>query len=162
MDLDTDTVVKPEPAKFADRKSAEALCTRILTTMDQLNAVLERETELVRAGKLIKASDLQPNKTSLAAVYVADMNDARANALALGRLAPDDVAQLHRRHKEFRAMLQINMAVLATAREVSEDIMKSVAQAVGAKETASGYSLSGRKRPTAERTASGIACDRSL
>jgi len=156
------TAATQEPTRFADRKSAEMLCARITAIMDDLNAVLVAETDLIRASKLLEAAELQSRKSELAAIYVSDMNEARNNALVLGRLAPEAVTALHQRHEEFRSLLQINMAVLATAREVSEDIMKSVAEAVGARETVSGYGQSGLTRPKTERTASGIAYDRSL
>ncbi len=147
---------------FTDRAAVEAFCGRIMTTMDDLIALLETETEMVRAGKLLEAGDLQPKKSDLANRYVEAMNVARANTVSLGRLAPDIIEAMQRRHVEFRALLQINMAVLATAREASEDILKTVAEAVGNKETASSYGRSGDLRPQTERTASGIACDRNL
>jgi hypothetical protein len=69
---------------------------------------------------------------------------------------------MRRRHEEFAALLKINLAVLATAREVAEDIVRGVSEAVGRAAGPRTYGpTSGVRHPTATG-ARGIAIDRSL
>lgn len=145
--------------------AAHALCDRIEAGMDELLAVIEQETALVRAGKLIAAGELQPRKAELVADYVRDMQRVKSNQTAIGKLAGDRVERLRNRHGEFRALLQINMAVLATAREVAEDLVRSVATTVGAQARPQTYAPPGAapRAPVGNPvTARGIAVDRNL
>ncbi|MBB4301829.1 hypothetical protein GGD81_000846 [Rhodobium orientis] len=151
-----------EEPLIGSAEAAEELCGRLNATMDELLAAIDAETKLVRAGKLIEASDFQPNKSELAKVYVADIEQFKRNALALSRLAPASITALKERHEEFRSLLQINLAVLATAREVSQDIIRNVARQTSAGPAATTYGRSGtmaKEKIVGER---GIAVDRNL
>jgi hypothetical protein len=54
------------------------------------------------------------------------------------------VAELRERHGLFRALLQINLTVLATAHAVSEGIMRGVSAELARKATPQAYGASGR------------------
>ncbi|EFO30771.1 conserved hypothetical protein [Roseibium sp. TrichSKD4] len=156
---------KPDLPFSLDRPSsppeAEQFCLAMVNTMEQLLSVIERETELVRSGSLKEAGVLQPEKARLIHEYTRGMMCAKQHAIALGNLAPAAADRLRRQHAEFQPVLRINLAVLATAREVTNDIVSTVAKAVGARRQTSTYGPGGQA-PGAASAAEGIAINRSL
>ncbi|AXS42658.1 flagellar protein FlgN [Breoghania sp. L-A4] len=129
--------------------------------MNSLLMAIEEETALVRAGKLSEAGDLQPRKADLMQTYIAMMNRTRSNSVALGNLAPDAVTALRSRHSEFQAVLKINLAVLSTAREVAEGLVRTVAKCVGTIQPPKTYGRAGSP-PAGPVSAHGISVNRSL
>lgn len=148
-------------SRIASRAEAESECAELKRTMDALLAAIEEETGLVRAGKLRDAGELQPRKAELMQDYIQRLNRTRENSVALGNLAPVAVAELRRGHAEFQAVLKINLAVLSTAREVAEGLVRSVAASVGASEAPKTYGPAGGA-PAPGTSARGIAVNRSL
>ena len=57
---------------------------------------------------------------------------------------PEILDALRKRHDLFHALLQINLTVLATARAVSESIMRGVSDELTRKATPQGYGAHGR------------------
>ncbi|GGB37333.1 hypothetical protein GCM10011316_06810 [Roseibium aquae] len=143
------------------KSEAEAFCFALVRTMEQLLDVIERETALVRDGQLTKSGELQPEKAKLIHEYTRGMMCAKDNAVALGNLAPAAVQALRRSHGEFQPVLRINLAVLSTAREVTNDILSTVAKAVNAKQHTTTYGPKGQS-PAGPSAAHGIAVNRSL
>ncbi|NBN63532.1 flagellar protein FlgN [Microvirga tunisiensis] len=129
--------------------------------MERLLEVVETETDLVRAGQLRAAGDLQGEKAVLVHHYTQGVLYAKEHSVALGNLAPAAVQALRRQHAEFQPVLRINLAVLATAREVADSIVNTVARAVGAKQRTTTYGPAGAP-PAAPRPAEGISVNRSL
>ena len=123
---------------------AEALLKHLTEVMEALLGTVEEETELVRAGKLYEASKLEPAKAELSLMYIADTTRIKASRTYLARTAPALVEDLRKRHDMFRALLQINLTVLATAHAVSESIMRGVSQELARKATPQGYGASGK------------------
>lgn len=148
------------PADIGDAEDAADLCRIIEEAMEALIETIERETELVRAGKLVEAGELQAKKAGLSDVYVKAILHARDQSGDLKRHAPETVDRLHRRHEEFRALLRINMAVLSTARDVSEGLVKAVSKTVGVGEKPSTYGSSGVTSQDKAAPVAGIAYDR--
>ena len=144
-------------------QEAGQFCDALSGTMEALLSVIEMETDLVRAGKLREAGELQADKARLIHEYTKGMMTAKDHAIALGNLAPSATQSLRRQHSEFQPVLRINLAVLATAREVTNDIVSSVAKAVGAK-NATAPTTYGRtgSSPSGPGTAQGIAVNQSL
>ncbi|PTW61783.1 hypothetical protein C8N35_102499 [Breoghania corrubedonensis] len=142
------------------RTEAEEECARLRGTMDDLLAAIEQETALLRAGKLREAGEMQPRKAELMQNYIQQLNRTRDNSVALGNLAPTAVAELRRGHSEFQAVLKINLAVLSTAREVTEKLVRSVAQSVGVAESPKTYGR-GAVPPRGE-SMRGLAVNRNL
>ena len=165
MSLDSKTLSQLAPEFFAggiaDAAAAEAVCGRLSTTMSDLLGIIEQETDLVRAGKLEEAGALQPEKANLVSVYMRGMTYVKDQTGTLAALAPDSVEDLKRRHAEFQPVLRINLAVLATAREVADSLMKRVARDAGAARAPSTYGPGGAS-PRAPTPADGIAVNRSL
>lgn len=143
------------------RAEAEAECATLERTMNSLLQAIEEETALVRAGKLRQAGELQPRKAELMQSYIAMMNRTRNNSVSLGNLAPNAVAELRRRHAEFQAVLKINLAVLSTAREVAEGLVRTVAKSVGSVQPPRTYGRNG-SGPAPATSAHGIAVNRNL
>ena len=136
---------KPEPTRpVASPGEAEALIRHLLDVMDALLGTVEEETELVRAGKLNEASKLEPTKAELSRMYIADTTRIKASQGYLLRTTPATVDDLRQRHDEFRALLQINLTVLATAHAVSESIMRGVSNELARKATPQAYGATGR------------------
>src|SRR5262249_29053751 len=107
-------------ASIQTAAEAEKLIGHLTDVMGSLLALIEQETELVRPGPLGEAPRLEPKKTELARLYTAGAACVKANNAVLSRTVPRLLADLRRRHEEFQALLQINLAVLATAHAVSE------------------------------------------
>ena len=142
---DPQTTNTPAPVKTA--AEADALARHFVAVLDKLLGVVQQETELVRAGRLSAAAELTPSKTDLTRLYVADALRLRASQKELAQIAPGMIETLRRRHDEFRALLQTNMTVLATAHAVSEGIIRGVAGELARKAAPQTYAATGR--PTA-------------
>ncbi len=122
---------------------AEALIKHLSEVMDALLGTVEEETELVRTGRLYEASKLEPAKAELSLMYIADTTRIKASRTYLARTFPALVDELRKRHDMFRALLQINLTVLATAHAVSESIMRGVSRELARKATPGGYDATG-------------------
>lgn len=147
----------------ASQQEAENFCSALSGTMEALLSVIEMETDLVRAGKLKAAGELQADKARLIHEYTRGMMTAKDHAVALGNLAPAATQALRRQHGEFQPVLRINLAVLSTARDVANSIVATVAKVAGAK-NASAPTTYGRNgsAPTGPQSARGIAVNQSL
>lgn len=140
---------------------AEQLCISVESRMDELVNLIEEETALVRTGKLFAAGELQGRKAEVARQFIAGMEAVKKIRPALEKVAPDAIERLKRRHEEFKAVLQMNLAVLATAREVSENLIEDIAKGVGQAPAARGYGAAGAIDKSAAQ-ARGLAVNRSL
>ena len=132
------------PAPVGDAADGERLVRHMFDVMDALLATVEEETELVRAGRLPDAAKLEPVKAELSRLYVDDTARIRANQDYLIQATPALIDELRRHHDQFRAVLQINLTVLATAHAVSESIMRGVSAELARKATPQAYGASGR------------------
>lgn len=148
--------------KITSPETAEALIRQLNTAMDDVLTLLGEETALVKAGRLKAAGELADLKTEKTAEYTRLMLMARDEVASLGRLAPRSTEMLRRRHDVFRAEVQINLAVLATARDVAEDLMRSVATEVGTQQRPATYGRVGRPGELVDTTMRGIAVDRNF
>src|SRR5215207_1174549 len=113
-------------ASVSSPADARKLADALMRNMDELLKLIEQETALVRAGKVREAMQLDKAKTDLSRRYVSAIAGLRANQRYMTQATPDLLAALHRHHDTFRAMLQVNLTVLATAHAVSEGIVRGV------------------------------------
>lgn len=141
--MSTATVQPQEPASVVSTSEAERLVRHMLDVMDALLGTVEEETELVRAGNLSEAAKLEPDKAELSRLYIEDTARIRAAQDYLTKSTPALVDELRTRHETFRALLQINLTVLATAHAVSEGIMRGVSAELARKATPQAYGASG-------------------
>jgi hypothetical protein len=135
------------PLPVGSAAEGELLIQHILDVMGALLATIEEETELVRAGRLPDAAKLEPVKAELSRLYTDDTARIRASQDYLTQATPELVEDLRRRHDLFRALLQINLTVLATAHAVSESIMRGVSAELARKATPQAYGASGHATP---------------
>jgi hypothetical protein len=140
------------------RKLAEGL----MDVMSALLGVIERETELVRAGKLREAMALEPKKTELSRRYVNAVGQLKASQKYMLQAAPELLNTLQRHHGTFRAMLQINLTVLATAHAVSESIVRGVNAEVQRRNIPNTYTSAGQRAVPGPRHMTPLAINRSL
>jgi hypothetical protein len=149
----------PVAATAADaRKLAEDL----MDVMSALLGVIDRETELVRAGKLREAMAFESQKGDLSRRYVSAVAQLKASQKYLSQSAPELLTTLHRHHDVFRAMLQINLTVLATAHAVSESIVRGVNTEIQRRNIPNTYTAAGQPAAPGPRHITPLAVSRSL
>jgi hypothetical protein len=152
----TPSPVAATPA--AARKLAETL----MDAMSALLAVIEQETELVRAGKLREAMTFEPRKAELSKNYVNAVGQLKASQKQLAQAAPELLKTLHRHHDVFRSMLQINLTVLATAHAVSESIVRGVNTEMQRRSMPNTYTAAGKRAAPSPRHITPLSVSRSL
>jgi hypothetical protein len=127
----------------ASAADGEALIQHLGEVMEALLGTIEEETALIRAGKLAEAAKLEATKSRLSNMYIADTARIKASQVYLDRVRPTMTRELRQRHDLFRAVLQMNLTVLATAHAVSESIMRGVSAELARKATPQAYGASG-------------------
>jgi hypothetical protein len=141
---------------------ARKLAEELMDVMSALLGVIERETELVRAGKIREAMVFEPKKTELSRRYLGVVTHLKASHQYLSKTSPDLLATLRRHHDTFRAMLQVNLTVLATAHAVSESIVRGVNAEVQRRNIPNTYAPSGRRVNPSSRNLRPLAVSRSI
>ena len=154
--------VTTSPAPVTTAAEAEELAAHYIDVMDTLIGVLQQETDLVRAGHLFQTAKLEQAKTELARLYIADTLRLRASQARFAQLLPGVMAELIRRHDRFRALLQINLTVLATAHAVSEGIVRGVSGEIARKSSPQTYGATGRASAPSRASAAPLALSRML
>jgi hypothetical protein len=151
------------PAVITSTEEAETLIVRYLNVMESLLSVLKQETELVRAGRLGAAAKLAETKADLTRLYIADTLALRASHPSLTRIMPAaKIEALRERHDTFRALLQINLTVLATAHAVSEGIVRGVSGELARKSAPQTYGATGRTLAPPKSAGQPLAISRML
>jgi hypothetical protein len=141
---------------------ARKLAEHLMEVMSTLLSLIERETELVRAGNIREAMAFEPKKTELTRRYVNAVACLKASQKYLTQAAPELLTTLHRHHDVFRAMLQINLTVLATAHAVSESVIRGVNTEVQRRNIPNTYTAAGRRAAPGPRHITPLAVSRSL
>jgi hypothetical protein len=152
----------PRRPPIATPADARKLAEELLDVMSKLLSVIEEETALVRAGKVREAMQLEQQKTALSGRYVTAIETLRVAQQHLSQVAPDLLASLRRHHETFRAMLQINLTVLATAHAVSEGILRGVNAEVQRRNMPNTYTAAGQRATPGPRHITPLAVSRSL
>ena len=156
---------QPGPAPMAVASTlaeARKLAGDLLDAMNALLAVIEHETELVRAGKVREAIALEAQKSELSRRYLGAVAHLKASQPYLTQKAPELLTTLHRHHDTFRAMLQVNLTVLATAHAVSEGIVRGVNTEIQRRNIPNTYTSSGQRATPGPRNITPLAVSRSL
>ncbi|MGY2046914.1 hypothetical protein [Methylobacterium sp. JK268] len=134
---------RPEPLRVADAAAAARLVAETLDRMRDLAAALDAESAEVAAGRLREGLAGEARKAELAGAYLTGLEAVKANAVALARFAPEGIAALREAHQGFTASVERNQAVLATARSVSESLMKSLSGELRRASVPQGYGRQG-------------------
>ena len=156
---------KPTPAPAADHDAGRGAQARRRDAGrdDKLLAVVERETELVRAGKVREAMALEQQKTELTRPLChRDRDHCGSRRNIWRRSRPTCWPRCMRHHETFRAMLQINLTVLATAHAVSEGIVRGVNAEVQRRNMPNTYTAAGQRAAPGPRHITPLAVSRSL
>jgi len=156
------TAQPASPRPINDSDEAKQVVGHLSDVMDSLLVVVEQETKLVRDGRLSEVARLERRKTDLARMYLADAARLRASGPFLAKTLPAVLDAMRERHKTFRALLQLNLTVLATAHAVSEGIIRGVSEQLTRKAAPQTYGASGRYSAPHPRHARPIAVTRSL
>ncbi|MEN3347291.1 MAG: hypothetical protein V7632_926 [Bradyrhizobium sp.] len=138
------------------------LATELMEVMGALVAVVDQETELVRAGKVRDAVRLEAQKSELSRRYMLAVEHLKSMQKMLTQTDPELLATLRRHHDTFRAMLQVNLTVLATAHAVSEGIVRGVNAEVQRRNIPNTYTANGQRATPGPRNMTPIAVSRSL
>jgi hypothetical protein len=146
----------------ASQRDADQLVDGIVGVMGQLDEVVGRETDLLRSYKLRDAAAMAAAKTEAAKNYVHALERLKANAIALARWSPAAVQRLKTAQGRLAETLNINMAVLATARSVSEGIIRNLATEVAAPRTLTTYGSAGRATTSGRPSATPLMVSRNL
>lgn len=150
----------PPPA--ATPAEARKLAEAMMEVMNALLAVIERETELVRAGKVREALKLEQSKNEMSRRYIAMITLLKASQKYLAQTTPDLLSALHRHHDVFRAMLQVNLTVLATAHAVSEGIVRGVNSEIQKRNIPQTYTAMGRNAQPGRVNRTPIVVNRTM
>jgi hypothetical protein len=137
--------------RITGRADAEQLVSGVLATMRDLETLLEAETAHVRVGRLREGLSQEARKSELAASYMQGLEAIKSNAIALARFAPDGLERLKSAHVAFGEVVGVNQVVLATARAVSESLVKGIAEEMNRHARPQGYAPAGygARRPAA-------------
>ena len=145
-----------------DDLPAPDLCRRAAGVLDALVAVMNEETTLLRAGRTRDAAGLTAEKARLAQDYVGLARAIQRQSARLQREAPEAVQALRAGHERLATQMAENLRVIATARDVTDDILSDVARTIGQAARAKTYGSGGEVPATAGQSAHGIAVNRSL
>lgn len=129
----------------------------LIELMNALLALIEQETELVRIGRLSEAGTLNGAKSALAGRYLAETLRLKGNAAAWFRGDTETLIELQQRQDLFRALLQVNLTVLATAHAVAEGLIRGAAGELARQSMPQGYSARGYAAVGPARVAQPVA-----
>jgi hypothetical protein len=150
------------PNNALESVAARKIAEQLMDAMSSLLGLIERETELVRAGQVREAMTLDSRKQELSRNYVGAVGQLKANQAELAKSAPELLSTLHRHHDAFRAMLQVNLTVLATAHAVSESVVRGVNAEIQKRNVPNTYTATGRRAAPGPRHITPLAVSRSL
>ena len=151
-----------QTAAISTPVEARKLAESLMDVMSGLLGVIERETELVRAGKIREAMTFEAKKTEFSRRYATTVAHLKASQNYLSQASPELLKTLHRHHDVFRAMLQINLTVLATAHAVSESIVRGVNTEMQRRNIPNTYTAAGRRAAPGPRQITPLTVSRSL
>jgi hypothetical protein len=109
----------------------EEVCAEAHQTLTRLVDVMNNETTLLRAGRLLEASELAAPKAELAQKYVGLARAIQHNTKFLKENAPHLLVELQKHQSALATQMAENMRVLATAKSLSEEIVGDVAAKLG-------------------------------
>lgn len=130
-------------------------------TLTALTDVMNRETTLLRAGHFREAAGVMADKTRLAQDYVGYSRAVQRQLQRLRTEAPDGMTRLRSGHESLATQMSENLKVIATARNVTQDLLTDVAERVASIARPKTYGASGAMSAAPAATG-GIAINRAL
>ena len=144
------------------KAQAEAAIDDLTVLIEQLSGLVQRETVLLHAGQLRGAAEIEPAKKELAGRLYTAGEQIKANAKFVLQAAPAHCTTLKTAQEAFRAVLQKNMIVLATAHAVSEGIVRRLSGELAKKSSPQVYGATGRTIAPNPRNGRPLAISRTL
>jgi predicted GTPase len=144
------------------KAEAEGAIDDLTALVGKLSVLLEEETALVHDGQMRRAAEIERAKSELAGRLLASAERLKANAKFISQSAPARCAALKEVQDAFRAVLQKNMMVLATAHAVSEGIVRRLSGQLARKSAPQVYGASGRTMAPNPKHSQPLAVSRSL
>ncbi|UGV27489.1 hypothetical protein E0H22_18440 [Rhodopseudomonas boonkerdii] len=150
------------PRAVATPGEARQLADSLMKVMNDLLAIIEQETALVRAGHIREAIALEPSKADISKRYITMISLLKISQAYLASTTPDLLQALRKHHDVFRAMLQVNLTVLATAHAVSEGIVRGVNAEMQRRNIPQTYTAAGRQAQPGRANMTPLVMSRSL
>lgn len=144
-----------------DSLPATELCSSAEAALAALVDVMNRETTLLKAGHFRDSAALTPEKTRLAQDYVGFARSIQRQAERLKIEAPDEIDALRLGHERLATQMAENLRVIATARNVADDILTDVATLVGREAKPATYGADGATATDPADSARGIAVNKA-
>ncbi len=141
---------------------AERAIDDMTTLIAKLSIILEQEADLIRAGRVKRATELSPAKSQLANALFTSGEKLKANAKFLLKSVPTHCATLRQAQEAFRAILQKNMVLLATTHAISESIVRRLSGDLARKASPQVYGASGRTTAPNLKYSRPLAVSRTL
>ena len=141
---------------------AEKALDNVTALIEKLSLVLEEEMVLIHAGRMRHALVLGETKSALAGELYAGGERLKRNAKFLLQAAPARCTALQRVQEKFRAIMQKNMIVLATAHAVSEGIMRRLSSDLARTASPQVYGATGRQTAPNPKNSRPLAVSRTL
>lgn len=152
-----------ERIRTLDHTDPAVLCQQTETALIELVALLNKETTLLRAGRLTEASTFSAEKAQKSQDYVVLARAVKRVAPQLKISAPEHLENLKKRHEAFATQMAENLRVLATTRNVTKDLLADVAKTAGAQQKPQTYGNSGQVAAHAQpNNIQGISVNRAL
>jgi hypothetical protein len=149
-------------APIGSAGEAERAIANLNKIMDRLVETVEEETARARVGRLHAAAELDEAKVELARLYAAESERVKDARDLIAHSLPEALDALQKRHEAFRALLQTNLTVLATAHAVSEGIIRGVSGELARKQAPSTYGATGQANAPAAKASQPLAVSRTL
>lgn len=137
--------------RVSTHEDAARFVSEVAGTMALLLGVVERETALLSAGRLREGLSEERAKSELAAAFMLGLERLKGNAVVLARFVPNELDALRADHDRFRIALERNQTVIATARAVSEGLLKSLANEMDRDREPVGYARPGALDPPSHK-----------
>ncbi|MFT6659582.1 hypothetical protein [Maritalea sp.] len=140
----------------------EQVCADADLSLRALVDIMNNETTLLRAGKLMQASELAADKAELAQKYVGLARAIQSNAAEIKEKAPQLLQKLQQGQASLATQMAENLRVLATAKSLTEEIVSSVAAQLGQSNQAGAYGNTGRGTNTQAPSVKGVSINTTL
>lgn len=145
-----------------DTLPAAELCARTEAALSALVDVMNQETTLLRAGRFRDGAALTAEKTQLAQDYVGYARAVQRQAERLRAEAPERVDALRGGHERLATQMSENLRVIASARNLAQDVLSDVAETVGRQNRTQTYAPPGMAAQRPAEAARGIAINKAL
>lgn len=156
--IDPSPVLRP----VASVAEAETLLGDLTQAMSALLDMIERETALLRIGRLREAAVVAQEKFVSAQAYVNGMTRLKLSKPFVVEAARPLIEAFRDHQIAFQKMLQTSLTVLATAHAVSEGLIRGVADEIARKAAPSTYGANGRTSAPRPGAAQPLAFSRAL